>query len=132
MTPAERITAYFDACSTATAAEIAAHFTPDAVVYDTNVRPARGAHAIGAMWVKVRERWGGAVWGVDSVISSADDSEAAIEWQMTGTDVDADRPFVFRGSEHYRFDETLIAEIRQYWTFDPDALDTGLRDFDYS
>lgn len=139
MEPTERITAYFEACSTGSEAEIAAHFTPDAVIFDTNIRPTRDAEAIGATWVKVRERWLGAVWTVDSFVGDA--AGAAIEWSMTGTEPEAERPFVFRGSEHYRFSDTptsdaptsknLIAEIRQYWTFDPLALDTGLLGYDY-
>ena len=122
----ERITAYFDACGTGLPNEIAAHFTTDAVIYDTNVRPMVGAVDIGTSWVRVRERWGGARWSVDSIVSNGD--AAAIEWSMTGTDPESGRAFVFRGSEHYRFDpaENLIAEIRQYWTFDPARLDTGL------
>ncbi len=126
----ERITDYFDACSAGSAADVAGHFTADAIIYDTNIRPMVGADDIGASWVKVRERWGGARWLVDSIVSSPDDDAAAIEWSMTGTDPASGRSFVFRGSEHYRFDpaENLIAEIRQYWTFDPDRLDTGLVD----
>jgi ketosteroid isomerase-like protein len=65
MLPAERITAYFAACSEESPAGIARHFTDDAVVYDTNVRPMIGSEAIGAAWVKVRERWQGAVWTFD-------------------------------------------------------------------
>ena len=89
----------------------------------------RGAGDIGASWVKVRERWGGAVWSVDSFVG--DGSGAAIEWSMTGTNPADGRSFTFRGSEHYAFadaaeDVGLIAEIRQYWTFDPDRLDTDL------
>lgn len=125
----ERITAYFDACGEGTPAEIAGHFTPDAVVFDTNIRPMRGAADIGTTWVTVRERWGGARWTVDSIVS--DGETAAIEWSMTGTDPESGRAFVFHGSEHYRFggDENLIDEIRQYWTFDPERLDTGLREY---
>lgn len=125
----ERITDYFDACGTGSPDEIAGHFTADAVIYDTNVRPMCGAGDIGASWVKVRGRWGGARWSVDSIVSQ--DDAAAIEWSMTGTDPESTRRFVFRGSEHYRFDpaENLIAEIRQYWTFDPVRLDTGLIDY---
>lgn len=122
----ERITAYFDACGSGTADEIAAHFTDDAVIYDTNIRPMVGSADIGATWVTVRERWGGARWTVDSIVSDGD--TAAIEWSMTGTDPASSRAFVFHGSEHYRFEgsENLIVEIRQYWTFDPDRLDTDL------
>ena len=131
MTPAERGDAYFLACSEGSADEIGAHFTDDAVIWDTNIRPMRGRDEIGSSWVTVRERWGGARWLVDSMVAASDQETAAIEWLMTGTDPRDGRDFVFRGSEHYRFSETLIAEIRQYWTFDPDRLDTGLRDYDY-
>ena len=134
MEPNERVEAYFTACGGGTAAEIAEHFTDDAVIYDSNIRPVSGADSIGAMWVKVRERWGGARWYVDSFVGDA--AGAAIEWSMTGTNPDDERPFVFRGSEHYAFvsptdDDVLIAEIRQYWTFDADRLDTGLVDYAY-
>ncbi|MDH4144540.1 MAG: nuclear transport factor 2 family protein [Acidimicrobiia bacterium] len=131
MGPEERITAYFTACSHASADEIASHFTADAVIWDTNVKPFRGAARIGRQWVRVRERWQGAVWGLDSCVTAADGASAAIEWWMTGTDPASTRAFTFRGSEHYRFAGGLIDEIRQYWTFDPDRLDTGLVDYDY-
>lgn len=129
MTPHDRISAYFAMCSEGSAEDIAAHFTPDAVIFDTNIRPIRGASEIGDMWVNVRERWGGARWAVDSVIS--DGVEAAIEWSMTGTDPKTDSAFTFRGSEHYRFVDSRIDEIRQYWTFDRTQLDTGLLGYRY-
>jgi len=131
MTPGERIEAYFVACGHGSAEEIASHFTQDAIVWDTNIRPMRGSEDIGATWVKVRERWDGAEWFVDSLVEAADGETAAIEWRMTGTEPREQRPFVFRGSEHYRFEDALIAEIRQYWTFDPQRMDTGLGDYDY-
>ena len=126
-----RIEAYFHACGHGSADDIASHFTAEAVVFDTNIRPMRGAETIGRSWVKVRERWQGALWTMDSLVSDTD--VAAIEWSMTGTNPEDQRPFVFRGSEHYRFetDANLIAEIRQYWTFDPVTLDAGLQDYDY-
>lgn len=131
-----RIEAYFEACGAGSPSDIAAHFTDDAVVYDTNIRPMRTAAGIGASWVKVRDRWQGARWYVDSCISNEENAEgraAAIEWSMTGTNPDDQQSFVFRGSEHYRFetDDNLISEIRQYWTFDPQKLSTGLVDYDY-
>lgn len=124
-----RIVAYFTACSGGTAAEIAQHFTETAVIWDTNVAAFRGAEEIGSQWVKVRERWQGAVWGMDSCVAVGD--VAAIEWWMTGTDPRTQRAFTFRGSEHYRFVDGLIDEIRQYWTFDPAKLDTGLIGYAY-
>lgn len=116
-------------CGEGSAADIAAHFTADAVIFDTNVRPIRGAAEIGDMWVTVRDRWIGARWSVDSFVGDA--SGAAIEWSMTGTDPKTNDAFVFRGSEHYRFVDSLIDEIRQYWTFDPSDLTTELVGYDY-
>jgi hypothetical protein len=132
MEPKARVDAYFRACSEGTAQEIARHFTEDAVIYDTNIRPMRTASAIGEAWVKVRDRWGGARWKVESIV--CDGTTAAIEWSMTGVNPEDERAFTFRGSEHYDFatEDNLIAEIRQYWTFDPAVLDTGLKDFVYS
>lgn len=123
----ERITRYFDHCGTGTPEQIAAHFTPDAVIWDTNHAPVRTAAGIGAFWDRIRRQWEGATWTVDRVVS--DGETAAIEWTMSG--VGPAGPFRFRGSEHYDFDGDLIAEIRQYWTFDRDRLDTGLVDYPY-
>ena len=52
--------------------------------------------------------------------------QAAVEWAMHGTDRGSGRTFTFRGSDHYEFRDGLICEIRQWWTFDPTRLDTGL------
>jgi len=123
-----RIAEYFRACSVGTAAEIAANFCADAVVYDTNHKPVSGAQVIGEFWDKVRSRWVNAVWSVDTCISEGD--VAAIEWSMTGAN--SDGQFTMRGSEHYRMEGGLIAEIRQYWTFRPGRPDTALVDFPYA
>ncbi len=115
------IVAYFDSCNTGEPARIASHVTPNAVIYDTNHKPVRTAAGIGEFWQRIHRQWDGAIWRVDRVVS--DGETAAIEWQMSGTSEGGD--FVFRGSEHYAFERTLIAEIRQYWTFDPEALASG-------
>ncbi len=119
---------YFERCSNADAAGIAAAFAEDAVVYDTNVRPVHGAEAIGAWWVRIREQWGGARWYVDTTVEEGD--HVAVEWTMTG-ESDAG-PFTVRGSDHYDFDGDAITEIRQYWTFDRDDPGSELRDFPYA
>lgn len=121
------IRAYFESCNTGTPEQIAAHFTDDATIYDTNHEPVQSAAGIGSFWEKIRAQWQGATWGVDRVVS--DGETAAIEWHMAG---EGERgPFVFRGSEHYTFDGDLIAEIRQYWTFDRNKSDTGLVGYSY-
>lgn len=124
----DRIGSYFSACSNASAEEIAGHFTTDAVIYDTNVSPVRGAAEIGAFWVKVRRRWHGAVWTLDTCV--AEGNHAVCEWTMIGTA--AGHAFSFHGSDHYDLtSDGLIQEIRQYWTFDAEALNTGLIDYPY-
>ncbi|MGB1884839.1 MAG: nuclear transport factor 2 family protein [Gammaproteobacteria bacterium] len=124
-----RIESYFNACSAGTAAEIASQFTSDAVIYDTNHRPLKTAAEIGSVWEKVRNQWQNARWYVDSCLSVGD--AAAIEWTMTGVHESAGA-FTVRGSEHYRFEDGLIAEIRQYWTFDRDKPGSALVDFPYA
>ncbi len=131
MQPAERIRSYFDACNGGDPDAVAVHFTPDAVVYDTNIPPMRGRDAIAAGWAAIAAKWGGATWSVDTVVEAADGSGAAIEWSMVGTDPRSGTSFVFRGSEHYRFVDGLIDEIRQYWTFDRERLDSGLVGYPY-
>lgn len=129
MEASKRIRAYFESCNGGDAAQIALHFTADAIIWDTNHPPVRTAAGIGEFWDKIRAQWAGAVWGVDSVVADAENDTAAIEWHMTG--MGDDGPFTFRGSEHYAFDGDLIAEIRQYWTFSRDRLDTGLVHYSY-
>lgn len=123
----ERILAYFASCNGGDVAEVAAHFTESATIFDTNHDPVIGAEAIGEFWDRIRTQWRGAVWGVESIVT--DGEVAAIEWHMRGST--SEGPFVFRGSEHYAFEGDLISEIRQYWTFDRSRSDTGLRGYDY-
>jgi ketosteroid isomerase-like protein len=123
----ELIRHYFASCSSGTAKDIAACFTDDAVIYDTNLAPVSGSSACGDFWVRVRRRWEGAHWQVDRGVEQGDD--AACEWTMTGSA--HGRAVVFRGSDHYRFVGDLIAEVRQYWTFDDSRLTSGLLGYAY-
>jgi iron complex transport system ATP-binding protein len=113
--PSDIVRSYFAACTHGSAEEIAAHFTRDAVIYDTNHPPVVSAAAIGAFWERIRAKWSGAAWYVDAVVE--DRHRVAIEWTMTGTTEAG--PFAVRGSEHYQLADDRISEIRQYWTFDP-------------
>ena len=123
-----RVLAYFAACGGGTPAEIGSHFTEDAAIYDTNHRPVLGREAIGQFWSRVREQWSGASWHVDTLVEDADG--LAIEWSMAG--VREGEPFIVRGSEHYAFEGDLIRQIRQYWSFDPEAPASELVDFPYA
>ena len=109
------VRSYFTACGVASADEIAAHFTEDATIYDSNHAPVAGRDQIGSFWFRTRERWAPARWRVDSAIEGGD--TAAIEWSIHG--VAEGQPFTFRGSEHDRFREGLIDESRQYLDLRP-------------
>ncbi len=132
------ITGYFDACTSGDGDAVASHFTDDAVVYDTNHAPVRGAAVIGRFWSRIASKWQGAAWRCERLVSDGD--TAAIEWVMTGTRAggpDGGTPFAVRGSEHYDFGtggetaDRLISEIRQYWTFDPDEPGSELVGYPY-
>ena len=121
------VRSYFAACTSGSPSDVSDHFTNDAVIYDTNHTPVVGAAAIGGFWTKIRSKWVGAEWLVDTYVG--DDSTGAIEWTMRGTD--GERPFAVRGSEHYEFSDGRIDQIRQYWTFDPAAPGSELIGYDY-
>lgn len=122
-----RILNYFADCNLSNSRRIGSHFTEDAAVYDLNHEPIRGRENIGAFWVNARERWGGAVWIVESLVEG--NMTAAIEWAMVGGEDVND--ILFRGSEHYSFHSGLIAEIRQYWIFPGRASVSQLRGYAY-
>lgn len=121
------VRAYNEACSSGTLEEVMAFFADDAVIYDLNHPPVVGKAAIGRFWGHVRAKWGGARWTTDAVIT--DGIAASVEWTMHG--VTPAGPFAFHGVDTFRFDGGLITDIRQYWRFDPHALDSGLVGFPY-
>lgn len=121
------VLAYFAACTRGDAGAIATTLYEDAIVYDTNHRPVRGAAEIGRFYAKVQEQWNGAVWHVDTFVG--DETSAASEWTMLVQHKgDA---MAIRGSEHYEFRNGKIREIRQYWTYNPECIKVGLRDYPY-
>jgi len=126
-THADQIRSYFKACSSGSGEAVATHFTDDAVIYDTNHSPIVSSTAIGEFWSRIHDKWVGSEWIVEQVIETID--AAAIEWVMKGEA--EEQPFKIRGSEHYEFKGHLIAEIRQYWTFDPESPGGGLIEYPY-
>ena len=128
MSHRDLVDSYFSSCSGGTADDIAGHFCHDAVVYDLNHDPIRGAAEIGDFYVRVRAQWGGATWLVDTYLG--DEQHAAGEWSMHG--IADGEPFVVRGSEHYEFRAGKIGQIRQYWKFDRKRPGVALRGYPYA
>lgn len=126
--PAERrssgdlVRSYFASCNGAPAEVIAAHFTEDAVIYDTNHAPVVGAEAIGRFWCDVRARWSRARWTVDVLVESPE--AVAVEWTMHGQR--RGTSFAAHGSDHFDVREGRIAQVRQYWVLDTSRPGTGL------
>jgi ketosteroid isomerase-like protein len=118
---------YFAACGQGDADRVAACFTSDAVLYDTNHPPVVGAKAIGCFWANVASRWGGARWEVDTLLEGP--ASVALEWTMHGER--RGRPFTAHGSDHYTLRDGRISEVRQYWVLDHDRSDTGLVGYPY-
>jgi len=127
MTHEKLVRSYFAACTSGDAEAVARHFTDDAVVYDLNHDPVTGANSIADFFRRVRDRWDGAAWEVNTYLEGAD--AAAIEWTMRGAGPDG--PFAVRGSEHYEFVNDAISQIRQYWTFNREDPNVGLRGYPY-
>jgi ketosteroid isomerase-like protein len=128
VTPGDVVREYFAACGRADADRVAACFTADAVLYDTNHPPVVGATAIGRFWADVATRRGGARWEIDTMLEGP--NTVAMEWSMHGER--HGRPFTAHGSDHYTLRDGRIAEVHQYWVLDRDHSDSGLIGYPYA
>ena len=128
MTPGDVVREYFAACGRADPDRVAACFTADAVLYDTNHPPVMGAKAIGRFWADVATRWGGARWEIDTMLEGPNTvaMESSMHSERHG------RPFTVHGSDHYTLRDGRIAEVRQYWVLDRDHSDSGLIGYPYA
>jgi ketosteroid isomerase-like protein len=118
---------YFAACGQGDADHIAACFTPDAVLYDTNHPPVVGAEAIGRFWTSVAAPWGRRPLGGRHAAGGPGrcSHRVVMHGERRG------RPFTAYGSDHYTLRGGRIAEVRQYWVLDRDRFDTGLVGYPY-
>ena len=103
---------------------MASRFTEDAVIYDTNHAPIISAENMGNFWVPFTLN--GPAIGGGTHRGRRD--LAAIEWRMDGEH--QGNKFEVRGSDTIG-SRSLIAEIRQYWTFDASSPGSGLIDYPY-
>ncbi|HEU4973492.1 MAG TPA: nuclear transport factor 2 family protein [Baekduia sp.] len=112
MTPAERVTAYYDDLRTGDADRIARHFTEDAVHWFTRREPEHGARTIARDAALAVEQLG-AVWTLEHLV--ANDDEAAIEWSMAYDHPRSGRRVMDRGAELFAFRDGRISEVRAYY-----------------
>jgi ketosteroid isomerase-like protein len=108
---------YMDLCNTGDAASIGGCFTADAVIYDLNVPPVKGAEAIGQFWVRVRDRWEGGTWSIIALVS--DGRTVAVEWDLRGRR--HGEPILFRGADMITVEAGRISEVHQYWSYQPET-----------
>ncbi len=106
----EHIRSYYESLNTGELEAIASHFTADATHYYTRLGPHRGREiAENARWAidELEGRW----WLEHGI---ADGDEAVIEWTMTWRDPKTGERRLNRGTEWFRLEHGLIAEVRAY------------------
>ena len=123
------IRSYYRALNTGDVAEIARHFTGDAVHYYTRLGPHKGAQPIAenARWA-VKNIDG--QWSYEHGVATGD--EAVIEWTMTWRDPKSKEKRLNRGTEWFRLRDGLIAEVRAYHHGDRKNPQGDLLGFDHA
>lgn len=112
MTPEERVRAYYEDLNSGDAAQVSRHFTDDAVHYYTRRAPHLGAAQIGEN-AAAAVNFLDARWILETIV--ANDEAAAIEWAMLFNHPTRGTRMLDRGSEHFRFRDGLICEVRAYY-----------------
>jgi ketosteroid isomerase-like protein len=107
----DHVRGYYEALNTGDADAVAAFFTDDAVHYYTRREPHRG-----------REIADNAAWAVANIDGQwqlahgiEGDGEVVIEWSMTWRHPESGERRLDRGTEWFRFEDGLIAEVRAYF-----------------
>ena len=107
----DHIHSYYRSLNTGNAAQVAEHFTDDAVHYYTRLGPHDGARTIGEHTHWAVENIDGQ-WFIDNAIE--DGEQAVIEWAMTWRDPKSGQRRLDRGTEWFRFRDGRICEVRAY------------------
>ena len=124
----DHVRSYYDALNTGDVEVIASHFTEDAVHYYTRLGPHEGAERIGqnaSMGVGMID----GQWFIEHGIESGD--EVVIEWTMTWRDPASRERRLNRGTEWFRMEDGLIAEVRAYHHGDGNNPRGDLIGFDF-
>jgi ketosteroid isomerase-like protein len=124
----EHIRSYYDSLNTADGDAIAAHFREDATHFYTRLGPHHGREiADNALWAIANL---GGRWHLEHAIEQGD--EVVIEWTMTWRDPDSGEPRLNRGTEWFRLEDGLIAEVRAYHHGDERNPEGNLLGFDHA
>lgn len=130
LTPLERVQAYYLDLNTGDVERVARHFTPDANHFYTRLPTNGSARAIGEVTeqgVKLLD----ASWHIEHAIESGD--EVVIEWTMLWRDPRHDNvKCLNRGTEWFRIEDGLIAEVRAYHHSDANNRSGDLLGFDHA
>jgi hypothetical protein len=112
LSPLERVRAYYRDRNTGDPEKVARHFRSDAHHYYTRLGPNRNAREIGELTeqgVKLLD----ASWHLEHSIEQG--NEVVIEWTMLWRDPRHDNvQRLDRGTEWFRIEDGLIAEVRAY------------------
>ncbi len=130
LAPLERVRAYYRDLNTGDRERVASHFTPDADHYYTRLGPHRSNGEIGEVTRQGVELLD-ASWHLEHGIESGD--EVVIEWTMLWRDPRRDNVArLDRGTEWFRIEDGLIAEVRAYHHSDAGNRSGDLLGFDHA
>jgi SnoaL-like protein len=130
LTPLERVKAYYRDLNTGDPEKVARHFKPDARHYYTRLGPHTSGKEIGGTTEQGVKHLD-ASWHLEHAIEQGD--EVVIEWTMLWSDPrHGGERRLDRGTEWFRLDGGLIAEVRAYHHSDAKNRQGNLLGFDHA
>jgi SnoaL-like domain len=130
LSPLERVRAYYRDLNTGDPDKVARHFLPDANHYYTRLGPHTSARAIGELTEQGVKFLDGS-WHLEHAIEQG--NEVVIEWTMLWRDPRHDNvQRLDRGTEWFRIEDGLIAEVRAYHHSDKKNPKGDLLGFDHA
>jgi hypothetical protein len=130
LNPLERVRAYYRDLNTGNVEKVARHFQPNANHFYTRLEPQRSAQEIGELTEQGVKHLD-ASWHLENAIEQGD--QVVIEWTMLWCDPRHDNVRrIDRGTEWFRIEDGLIAEVRAYHHSDAKNRQGDLIGFDHA
>jgi hypothetical protein len=130
LSPLERVKAYYRDLNTGDVEKVARHFQPTARHYYTRLGPHSSARQIGEVTELGVKQLDGS-WHLEHAIEQG--NEVVIEWTMLWRDPRHDNVRrLDRGTEWFRLEDGLIAEVRAYHHSDAKNRQGDLLGFDHA